>query len=197
MPVHLFQVRLQGTSGLPEDVYENVLFFNNSNLSIDTAQNTCDSLQAQYNAAGFIAGVKSVEVRAYELGGGQPIAGTGIVAKPVLSVGVPHEIACCLSYAAEDDPDRATAKRRGRIFLGPLGSGIVGGDRPGPSLRAAVLQFGQDLASIGTAGATTWMLHSRVANESYKVESIWVDDAWDVQRRRGLAPTLRSVQDVQ
>ena len=58
MGVFQFQVRLQGVSGLPHDVYENVLFYD-VNLP-DTVQGTCDSLKAKYIAANFLAGANSI-----------------------------------------------------------------------------------------------------------------------------------------
>lgn len=196
MADNIYQVRLQGQSDLPEDVYENVLFYNTNGIN-DTAQSTCEALRDLYVNLPFLGGVKSVEVRAYPINGGQPVASAGPTARPVIAVQTPHETAICLSYSAEDDPDKAGRRRRGRIFLGPLGGGLVGGERPGPSLRDAVLDFGESLASVGFADSTTWLLFSRLDNSGFKIESIWVDDAWDTQRRRGLKPTLREVRDVQ
>lgn len=199
MAEYMFQVRLQGTSNLPKDVYENVLFYEVNNT--DTVKGTCDELAAKYAGsangdAQFIGGINSVTVRAYPLAGGQPIEETTVPTGKV-SLAYPHEVAVCLSYATVDDVAASTPRRRGRIYLGPMGTS--GGDvaRPSSTLRSQVLAFGQSLASIGFAGNTTWKLYSRSDLVTAKIESIWCDDAWDTQRRRGLAPTLRTAQDVQ
>jgi len=197
MGVFQFQVRLQGTTGLPKDVYENVLFYD-VNLP-DTVQGTCDSLKAKYIAANFLGGVNAVEVRAYELTGGQPVAASGPSAKSAVAVTWPHEVAICLSYATVDDVSQSTKRRRGRIYMGPLGGSMPPSDqlRPTATYRNTILDFGTGLASVGTAGNTTWKLFSRADQVAVKIESMWVDDSWDTQRRRGLSPTTRTTRDVQ
>jgi len=197
MAVYQFQVRLQGVTGLPKDVYENVLYFETG--APDTVQGTCDAIKAKYIAANFIGGVNSVEVRAYELTGGQPVASSGPSPKSAVAVSWPHEVAICLSYATVDDVAQSTKRRRGRIYLGPLGGSIPPSDqlRPTATYRNIILDFGTGLAQIGFASNTTWMLYSRVDQVAAKIESMWVDDAWDTQRRRGLSPTTRTVRDVQ
>jgi hypothetical protein len=40
-------------------------------------------------------------------------------------------------------------------------------------------------------------MHSKTEGVFRKIESISVDDAWDIQRRRGLKPLARTRQDVQ
>ena len=195
MAVYRFQVRLQGSSGLPEDIYENVLFYDVN--SPDTVQGRCEDLRDHYiGANNVLAGVSAVEVRAYPLAGGQPVASAGPTTRTPISLSLPTEVALCLSYATTDDPDKATSGRyRGRIYLGPLNT--TGGLRPSSGIIGYALAFGQALAAIGTAGNTTWVMYSRADNATRKIESIWVDNAWDTQRRRGAAPTARTVQDVQ
>ena len=199
MALHQFQVRLYGTSGLPEDVFENVLWYEVN--APDTVQGTCNELRDLYVGSGagqavMIGGYNKVEVRAYAASGGQPVASAGPTSLTARSPGQPNEMAVCLSYAASDDPQASSARRRGRIYIGPIVGGNTNG-RPSPTVLTQVLAFGQSLAAVGTAGNTTWKLYSRTDGVSAKIESIWVDDAWDVQRRRGLKPSSRQVQDVQ
>ena len=200
MTDHLFQVRLQGTSNMPKDVYENVLCYDVDILQ--PVSGICQQIAQKYAGtatgdATFIGGFNKVEVRAYPMTGGEPVANHIITGVGKVSLALPHEVAVCLSYAAEDDPSKAGPRRRGRIYLGPMGTTGGGVDRPASTLRNLVLAFGQSLASIGTASSTTWKLYSRTDQATFKIESIWCDDAWDTQRRRGLAPTLRTTQDVQ
>jgi len=195
MAVDRYQVRLLGTSGLPEDVFENVLYFDTN--TPDSREGCADGIAAAYDAYPHSAGWDGLEVRVYELAGGQPIesheyptvAGKGTVGAT--------EVAVCLSYATVDDPEVSTGRRRGRIYVGPLAASNVTGARPSSGVIDAVLDLGEALASIGTADLTTWHMFSRTDNVAVKIESIWCDDAWDTQRRRGLAPTMREVRDVQ
>lgn len=195
MAAHQFTVRLLGVSGLPKDVYENVLFFDVG--APDTVEGTCDGISQAYDDLQIIGGFSGLEIRVYDLGGGQPTFQKQYPAITSTGETGPGEVAICLSYSAVDDPDASTARRRGRIYVGPLLAAQVGQRRVSDVQAAAVLDFGEDLASVGFASNTTWLLYSRTDTQTAKIESIWVDDAWDTQRRRGLAPSKRTVRDVQ
>jgi hypothetical protein len=195
MSVKQITVRLRGLSGLPEDVYENVLFFEQG--LPDTLEGDCDQIAAAYDALSFTGGWNQIEIRCYELGGGQPIFQKTYAISSASTLTGPGEVAVCLSYAANDDPGLVGPRRRGRIYIGPIAYNWVQDPRPGLTLRQNLLAFGQALAAVGTASNTTWVMYSRTDLVTAKIESIWVDDAWDTQRRRGLAPTVRDVQDVQ
>jgi hypothetical protein len=195
MPTHRYQVRLQGISGFPQDVYENVLYFDTT--ALDNVEGTCDGISEAYDAMSVLAGWSGLEVRVYELAGGQPIFQKEYPNVQATGASGPGEVALCLSYATVDDPEASTGRRRGRIYLGPLTSGQVSAPRPGPALIEEVLDLGEALASIGFASATTWHMFSKTDNQSIKIESIWCDNAWDTQRRRGLDPTVRTTRDVQ
>lgn len=196
MAVHKFQVVLHNDTGLPRDDFVNVLYYEVN--APDTIEGTCDEIANVYDIPTFwnaqLSGHMTIKV--YPLAGGQPELVKEYTAKldPGSGNG-PSEVAICLSYAAVDDPQTSTGRRRGRIYVGPLHT--ANADRPGTSVRDLVLNMGQGLASVGTAGNTTWMLYSQTDASAHKIESIWVDDAWDIQRRRGKAPSTRVVQDVQ
>jgi hypothetical protein len=198
MPDKDVQVLLRDVNGLPEDVYINVLHFNIN--APDTIEGTCDDINAAYaTLLPVLSGrIASMTIKVYPPG----INPTGpeftkdYVFDPAQSP-APNELACCLSYATVDDPEQSTARRRGRIYVGPLAASAVNADRPDSILRDFILDFGELLGSAGNAGNSTWRMKSQVDNVYATIESIWVDDAWDVQRRRGLAPTLRDTRDVQ
>lgn len=195
MAVDRYQVRLLGSSGLPEDVFENVLYFDTN--TPDSREGCADGIAAAYDAFPHSAGWDGLEVRIYELAGGQPIESYEYPS--VAGKGTPGatEVAVCLSYATVDDVEQSTKRRRGRIYIGPYASSYVTASRPNSTIRDAVLDLGEALASIGTADLTTWHMYSQTDQIAVKIESIWCDDAWDTQRRRGLAPTMREVRDVQ
>lgn len=195
MATHRYQVRLQGLSGLPKDVYENTIYYETG--ALDTIEGRCDDLAAAYDAMPLLAGWHGLEVRVYDLAGGQPIEQHAYPDAASTGETGPGEVAICLSYATVDDPDASTKRRRGRIYLGPLGAAQVGQHTVSDTQIAAVLDFGEVLAGSGFASATTWMMYSATDHQAVKIESIWCDDAWDTQRRRGLQPSKRIVRDVQ
>lgn len=192
------QVVLKSSSGLPEDVFINTLHYEVN--APDTVEGTCDDIAAAYLAVDQIIDslVNGMTIKVYEPGAnpGGPTFTKDYVFAGSGSNG-PTEVAICLSYATVDDPNASTPRRRGRIYVGPIGPAGTNGNRVTPGIRANVLALGQGLASAGNASNTTWLMYSESDGVYTKIESIWVDDAYDTQRRRGLAPTLRDTQDVQ
>lgn len=188
---------LEHSNGIPADNYLNVLHFEVN--APDTLEGTSDDIAAAYT---LLAAVLPNTITALTLKwytpGANPTGPTYTKSYPAVngtSGPGPAEVALCLSYATSEDPDSSTPRRRGRIYCGPIASPT--GERPAPSLRDHILDFGELLASAGNAGNTTWMMYSRMDNTYHKIESIWCDDAWDTQRRRGIAPSTREFRDVQ
>lgn len=184
-----------GVSGFPEDVYENVLYFGVN--TPDTVEGRCDEIKDVYAAFPYFAGWENLEIRVYDIAGGQPTFQKLYPAVRGAGTGNPTEVAICLSYTASDDVDASTPRRRGRIYLGPLDTNGSGSVRPGAGMIDAVLDFGEALAQVGTASNTTWKMYSQRDNVTAKIEAIFCDNAWDTQRRRGLKPTNRTSRDVQ
>ncbi len=198
MAQHDVQVVLHHTMGLPEDDYVNHLHFEVN--SPDTLEGLCDGINAAYATnlnAVLSQAVNGMTVKCYAPG----LNPTGpefqkSYTTPTGAGGAaPPQIAICMSYATVDDPDASTPRRRGRIYLGPLGPGL---DEKVPSgHRNSIIAFGQAIGAVGTASNTTWLMKSQTDNSYHKIESIWVDDSFDVIRRRKLKPTVRQTADVQ
>lgn len=197
MADHDFQVILKHENKLPQDVFINTLHFDVVNL--DSIEGTCDGIADAYTTKlmpRMSSAIDGMTIRVYDPGanpGGPSFSKD--YAFPGGATKGPGELACCLSYASVDDPEASLPRRRGRIYCGPLYASVS--ERPDVNLRTAVLDFGTALAAVGFASNTTWKLYSKTDKAYAKIESIWVDDAWDIQRRRGLAPSLRDVRDVQ
>jgi hypothetical protein len=111
---------------------------------------------------------------------------------------LPAEVACVLSYKAapfgEPAPER---QRRGRLYFGPLNTGwlgnAAGGDaRPFVNRTNYLRWAGRGLLE-DKIGNPTWSVYSRVTGIARPVTSLSTDDAFDSQRRRGAAPTARTV----
>jgi hypothetical protein len=124
---------------------------------------------------------------------------------------LPHEVAVAITLRGTGwaeapietpdgaDPgtavDRPRQRKTGRIFIGPLGDDWVApGGRPGASgltdLRLAAANFGAAVKTI--ASGARWCVWSRVDTFLYTITDVQTDNAFDTQRRRGVAPTTRT-----
>jgi hypothetical protein len=190
----------QGASGLSKDRFVNTLHFDGDQWD----GGLCDELWGKINTfgtahfAGMAAGTVH-EIRCYNPGlnpeGPYFSKKHAFTITPGLAG--PTEVALCLSYATVDNPEQSTKRRRGRIYLGPLKATDTNAERPLQALMNDVLTLGEGIAQVGTAANVTWVMKSVTDNSYHKIESIWCDNAWDTQRRRGLAPLARTVRDVQ
>jgi hypothetical protein len=108
--------------------------------------------------------------------------------------GLPAEVATCLSYRAAQMPGVPAARRRGRIYLGPLNqtsvaSQITNSDvKPSDALILALLGAGERLMNHANA---TWAVYSQMDAMAREITQVSVDNAFDTQRRRGGKPTAR------
>lgn len=128
-----------------------------------------------------------------QMAGGSP--GTG---------SYPPEIAIAATYhglkTAEIGPNdtRPMSRRRGRIYLGPLIIGVGAEDastkeiRVVSTLRNTAAAAMHELHADAAAAGGTWVVHSKTSGTTWEVLGGWVDDAWDVQRRRGNLPTVKT-----
>lgn len=214
-------VRLARVSGLPQDVCVNTFAFRDFiTAALGTvAQNAVDKVKDFYNVenavddvAEFIGpqisrGAAAHSIDIYDLGDpvslpmGSPVLTSTMSLDPTgggrAMVG---EAAATLSFHADltDIPQevgntRPAARRRGRVFIGPLQDGAVTNVNE-PLLSAACIaalhDSGEALRDSG--GNTDWAVWSRVEGLLRPVVGGFVDNAPDVQRRRGAGATSRS-----
>lgn len=133
--------------------------------------------------------------------------------------GIPAEVAAVLTLRNNTVVGVPVARRRGRIYFGPLGDGTITGTSGGadatlaPSLRALIAAGNKLKADIEVAGQA-WVIYSRPfggrgAEEKrradgtflpalparpgtvYPVEQVTLDNAVDIQRRRGRKATTK------
>ena len=116
---------------------------------------------------------------------------------------LPEEVACCLSYTGTTTSTPA-ARRRGRIYIGPLNisaiDDVLGGSNPvqvvGQFVQALLSQA-VGLAAALNSGGYSWRVYSKTNNASYDIVQFQVDDAFDTIRNRGTASvTGRQTADV-
>lgn len=106
---------------------------------------------------------------------------------------LPPETALVMSFQGTRVSGVSQARRRGRVYIGPLDVASSDGDgRPATATVTAIRGAGQALLDASDAAANwKWAIRSEVDNTMVLVNNGWVDDAWDTQRRRGLDATTR------
>ena len=135
-----------------------------------------------------------ITVKFYDLEGTPPVFPAGQATKnpgvTASAIAVNREVALCLSfYSGHPQP-----RTRGRLYLpyALLGAGATSmAERPSASQRTKAAALVPGFASLGGADVD-WIIWSRVDHAAHIVTNWWVDDEWDVQRRRGLKATART-----
>lgn len=192
---------LNMTSGIPQDVAVNTFHFD-CLLLPDPVTDIFDVLEACYDnfRSQFPATVaqNGHQMKAYNMGDPEPRAPIAEYTYNFTSApeGVPtaSELAICLSFQGDRVSGETQRRRRGRVYLGPTerDSSTTAG-RPNSDLVNATAAFGLYLLEASNLNAEyTWAVYSTVNDDLVPVTNGWVDNAYDVQRRRGLQPTSRT-----
>lgn len=221
----LVRAVMTGSSGLPSDVFVNDFAFHfdaggsPSNAQINSLFGAVDGfyrdvVYGTYKLADFIGEQVSRavthELQAYTITSGpmgsprntEPWLGPQA---PIISdANLPSECAGVLSFhadltgvAEESGASRPRARRRGRLFIGPLIIGAISADLDNPvlsvtftaTMRAAATHMFDEAQAAGF----TWSVWSREDDTLRPVVAGWTDNAVDIQRRRGTEATLRTV----
>lgn len=198
------QAVFQHVSGLPEDRFVNNWVFRNDGTieaghtgATNMADRVTRVLRAFYAEPEPATGRSvtsylspclkaELELRVYDLGQAPPReAHIRKVPLPARSAqGYPAEVAAVLTYFS----GRNLPRRRGRIFLGPLGSGVGtmtsdGRVRLDGNFMETVL--GRGLNVIKTSENVKWCILSQADAAAHIIGNLWMDDSFDTQRRRG------------
>lgn len=148
-------------------------------------------------SATAIAPSDNWELRIYNLGDPTPrepeiFTGDDI---GITNQGLPNEVALCLSYYSV----RNIPKWRGRVYIGPLASNTLAADpdlgdvRPTLSLRTSVVNSANRLMDRADV---YWGLISQTDGQFRPISNVWVDDAFDTVRKRGVGATTRIGAEV-
>jgi hypothetical protein len=108
---------------------------------------------------------------------------------------LPSEVAICLSMQGPRSAGFPQARRRGRVYIGPLADGNNTAGRPTAASSTAlannVLTLKNTINALPSgASLAVW---SGVDSAAVEVTNGWIDNAFDTQRRRGLAWTSRTL----
>jgi len=109
---------------------------------------------------------------------------------------LPAEVALCISYEGTQISGLTQARRRGRMYIGPINATINDDGRPGAvALGNFVGFFPTFVDALNTAGCY-FVVYSRVNEDPVQVVKAWADNAFDTQRRRGVEPSHRDIEVV-
>jgi len=108
---------------------------------------------------------------------------------------LPSELCAVISFEATPISGGNQARRRGRVFIGPLATTTA--DSLGTDVYlSASFQAELRLRAANLRGANgsglLWYVYSAADNLNRPVERGWVDNAFDIQRRRGPKASART-----
>lgn len=194
------QARIPMDSGLPNDAAVNTWHFvcEIGGSALTDAIAALDDFYGDVaNMLSYACSFASATYTAYDMSDPEPRAPVAIVEATDYTTGtsaaVP-ELALCLSFQGNRISGTPQARRRGRIYLGPLAD--ITNTSTSPVVSAAKVTQLRDagaalLLASNTATDWAWVVYSVTDNDTVTVGSGWVDNAFDIQRRRGLEATSR------
>lgn len=198
---YLVQIALAHDTGLPEDITVNTWSCRTAatgdlvalGLFIDELEAFYASMDADLSS--LLSGAYTI--RAYDRADAEPRV-------PVVTVtgsltpgtdAAPGEVALCMSFQGVTMSGAPQARRRGRIYLGPLAGGVMNlaTGRPEAGTRGRLQNAGDAFVTLSKASAQwKWQVWSTVNQSGVDVDNGWVDDSFDTMRSRGNRATTRS-----
>lgn len=157
---------------------------------IDRSTNVCDIVLAEIVDPGPTVDVgPAFSITPFTLGslsgGGTPVS-------------LPLEVAVCASFYDTIDTATPIRRRRGRVYLGPLDIAVLDQTGPYPLVSSgtggATTMIGEAferLAEDSAAAGVDWCVWSRTGGFLTGIDSGFVNNEFDTQRRRGAEATLR------
>jgi hypothetical protein len=209
MPTYRAQVVIPYFTNFPEDVITNTFHFVDfvpqpmEDLADDVTPLISDMYDAIYTAtdsgANYVAW-NLARVQWYDLSQPEPRS-PYILPMPIATAPsatqIPTEVACVMSFQAPPVSGIPQSRRRGRVYLGGLGSGWFS-----PSISTAYPRFSTGKSTVvanameafhtavnGTSAR--WAVWSPTDQAAYLVENGWVENSPDTQRRRSVESTIR------
>lgn len=202
MALFTLQARINMVTGIPEDAVTNSWCVQADDLT--AAVLFCDEIEDLYDTVGGLlsAAVRqnNHELKLYDVDDPMPRAPVytnvfNLAAAPTGQT-MPPEVASCLSFQGVKVSGQPQNRRRGRVFVGPLKTTALDATgRFGAGFMTTLKTAGQDLLVASAAAPSwTWGIHSPLTiGDFVAVNNGWVDNAPDIQRRRGTLATARTV----
>lgn len=133
---------------------------------------------------------------------GAPIATAPLSITSTGATCLPDELAACVSFHGDYGTDvefsgvtRPRARHRGRVYIGPLSTSAIvnaSGTHAVNVTNQLCVDFAAAAGDLMGDPTYTWSVWSRARATLDVVVAGWVDNAFDVQRRRGIAPFART-----
>jgi hypothetical protein len=197
------QVILHTVDAVPENYVSNSWCFSGMDPGTDDAA-IVTMLKDFYDDIPFsqwssvIAG-SGHEVKLSELPGLVPnypyFEGTFNLSAAPTGTPLPSEVAICLSFQGDREAGNPQARRRGRLYLGPLSTSTNTSGRPSTTIMTSIANAATTLmataATLSSGGG--WAIWSVADQHAVAVDNGWIDNAFDIQRRRGVLYTSRTV----
>lgn len=189
--------RLPWDSGLPEDVTVNVWHVDATGGDPQAAIITFYESIDEHLSNIVQAGSNQCSLTTYALDDPeprQPVAEHFFSLPGASGTPMAPEVALCLSFSANLVSGSPPARRRGRVYLGPLDSGVIDtSGRPATSVTDSIAAAGQALLDASDASLVwSWVVYSPTDDLGRIVTHGWVDNEFDTQRSRGRIATARS-----
>lgn len=193
--------RLQMDSGVPNDAVVNVwhadctLLANGDQEFVDDLAAFYESIKGLLSANVALTGHRLIAYNMTDPEPRAPIIEQGFTFSATGSQAMVPELAICLSFQADRISGVSQARRRGRVYIGPLNNSVTSTTDPSvaTSVHEGIKDAGADLLSFSLASANyKWCVYSTADDALYEVSNGWVDNAFDIQRRRGLEASVRN-----
>lgn len=201
MATYKHQFVIKTADAVPKNYITNTLY-STASTDADAELNTADFI-TMFKAWGsyystFVA-QNNHEVKLYDMSDATPRVPVSITNWNLTSAPsnppLPSELACCLSFQAPPASGQPQARRRGRIFIGPLHTSTNdSGGRPVASMRVAIAAAAAACKTAVAANGvgTWWVAYSQIGGTAIPVTNGWIDNEFDTQRRREQGYTTRT-----
>jgi hypothetical protein len=203
MPIIRAQVIIPAASTVAEDTITNSWHFTTTGWDETIRGQIAGGLQAFYESwdamKGNLQAWTSARVKFFDLDEPEPRVPLDDVPLSLTSAPagspLPPEVSACLSFRGDYVSGSSQARRRGRVYLGGLSTAALTTDS----------RLSSTMLTNATGGATTflalsdsstewaWVVYSPTSGTAYPVTAGWMDNAPDIQRRRGLLSTSRTL----
>ena len=206
-------VGIRRDTGLPEDVSTNTLYFTtpgadlvaDGNVIIARILKFFDQLSTGQvtKVSNYMASVNQQGhvTKIYNMADAKPrspIVSSDHEWTSIGATSLPEEVAVALSFRAPLISGTNAARRRGRIFLGPLASSCAAIDggrvRLPQAVATDILLASHAIYGNPSVSAIKWVVHSPTTGPASVVDVSdgWIDRTLDTIRSRGPATTGRS-----
>lgn len=191
-------------TGVPEDAASNTFYFSSvAEMDATAAGVVASRLDVFYLAIdqlfSSVISTTGGTYRFYRLSDPEPRVPVFTFNMPTLSPasnGSPEEVAACISYFAAPASGEPPARRRGRIYIGPLSvAAVTAASSTSFSNLASATRTTLSNAAVALADqseSAQWSVFSTVDGIARQIVGGWVDNSFDTQRRRGRRATART-----